>query len=239
MLVDTTHRSGENEIMDDLDMSGDILISTLDQIARINRWLGGNALTISGLKSLLNSQPVTDFLSIVDLGCGNGDLLRLIADFGRKNNFTFKLLGIDANLTTIEYARSLSTDYPEITYLKEDVCSNEFRQRKYDIALLTLFLHHFEEQEALTLIKSTLSAVSTGIIVNDLHRHPLPYYLFKLLTMGMKNKMVKADGLTSILRGFKKTDLEDFAEKIKYPSTISWKWAFRYQWIIRKNECKN
>jgi len=49
MIVDTTHRSKEVEIMDDLDMSGELLIDTLDRIAQINRWLGGNKLTLSGL----------------------------------------------------------------------------------------------------------------------------------------------------------------------------------------------
>jgi len=49
--------------------------------------------------------------------------------------------------------------------------------------------------------------------------------------------MSREDGLTSILRGFKKEELVNFSKKLKLNNYIfQWKWAFRYQWIIRKVE---
>jgi len=235
-MINTSHRSKEIEIMDDLDMSGDLLINTLDQIARINQWLGGNKVALNGLKVLLEDISTKKRLTIIDLGCGNGDILRELAKFGRKKEYDFKLIGIDANQTTIDYAIKLSTDYPEISYLKQDVLTKEFQSLKYDIALCTLFLHHFENEVALNFINSVLKNTRIGLIVNDLHRHPLAYYLFKFLTLFINNKMVKTDGLISILRGFKRPDLESFAAQIPYKSTIKWKWAFRYQWIININD---
>jgi hypothetical protein len=48
--------------------------------------------------------------------------------------------------------------------------------------------------------------------------------------------MSKEDGLTSILRGFKKEELIAFSKNLKLDNyTIAWKWAFRYQWIIYKS----
>jgi hypothetical protein len=48
--------------------------------------------------------------------------------------------------------------------------------------------------------------------------------------------MSREDGLVSILRGFKKKELEIFSNKLKFVNyKIQWKWAFRYQWIIRKD----
>lgn len=234
MFVDTSHRSADIEIMDDLEMNGDLLIKTLDQIAVINKWLGGNGLTIDGIKTLLLNHPNDKKISIIDLGCGNGDMLREVAEFGQKNGYKFKLLGIDANQATIDYAIQLSADFPEITYKKEDVLSKEFETHTYDIALCTLFLHHFEDKVALTFIKTLLKNAKIGAVINDLHRHRLAYYLFKLLTLFINNDMVKTDGLISILRGFKRKDLERFSNKINCKSTITWRWAFRYQWIIKK-----
>jgi hypothetical protein len=47
--------------------------------------------------------------------------------------------------------------------------------------------------------------------------------------------MSREDGLVSILRGFKKNELEEFSKKLSLKNyTIRWKWAFRYQWIITK-----
>ena len=47
--------------------------------------------------------------------------------------------------------------------------------------------------------------------------------------------MIKKDGLTSILKAFKRKDLEKFANEIKVQFSINWKWAFRYLWILKKN----
>ena len=230
---DVTYRSTEEEIMDDLEMSGELLIETLDQIATINKWLGGNAVTLSGLKTLLKHVE-RDEVTLIDLGCGNGDMLREIARFGRKNNYTLKLVGLDANQTTIDYAVQLSDDYPEIKYIQQDVSSEEFKLQNYDIALCTLFLHHFDNVFASSFVQSIVDRATIGVVVNDLHRHPLSYFLFKLLTIFSGNEMVKKDGLISILRGFTRKDLNAFAQQIQYKSIIRWRWAFRYQWIIKK-----
>lgn len=235
MWINTAQRRTDLEIMDDLEMDGDQLIDSLDHIARINQWLGGNRLTIGALKTLLKDQPKDKELSIVDLGCGNGDMLRVIAAMGRKKGYRFRLLGIDANQTTIDYAIQLSVEYPEIEYRSQNVLSPGFNEIKYDIALCTLFLHHFENEVALEFVNTIVGKSRIGVVVNDLHRHPMAWYLFNLITLGMNNKMAREDGLLSILKGFKKKDLELFADKINGHSTIRWGWAFRYQWLITKS----
>jgi hypothetical protein len=47
--------------------------------------------------------------------------------------------------------------------------------------------------------------------------------------------MSRQDGLTSILRGFKKEELVSFSQKLNFKKyTVNWKWAFRYEWLIWK-----
>lgn len=233
-LVDTTYRSKEKEIMDDFSMKGDLLRDTLNTLGRINKWLGGNAVTINGIKKVLSNVPNNDTISIVDLGCGHGDMLRQVADFGRNRNYKFNLIGIDANKDAIDYAKALSVDYPEISYKNVDIFSEEFQTDTYDIVLATLFLHHFNEKEIKQLLKVLSNNSNLGIVINDLHRHRLAYYLFKLLSLTINNTMIKQDGLTSILRAFKRNELKTFAKELNLRSEIYWKWAFRYQWLILK-----
>lgn len=238
-MVYTKERSKQSEFMDDLEMSSPLLIKALDDISAINKWLGGNRVTLNALKILIKNTPKDKAMSIVDIGCGRGDILREIAKYGRENGYQFKLLGIDANQTTIDYATSLSSRFEEIEYIKLDVLSKEFAIKKFDIALCTLFLHHFNNTTALNIIQSLMNKIERGMIINDLHRCRLAYFLFKILSLFIQNKMTRADGATSILRGFKKTDLVSFSKQIKHESVIRWKWAFRYQWMIIKNDCKN
>ena len=233
-LVNTTYRSDAVELMDDFSVGGDLLRDTLDKLDNINKCLGGNQVTVNGIKKIIKTYPKEKPISILDLGCGSGDMLRQVAAFGLKNGYTFKLIGIDANAEAIKYAKELSADYKQISFLELDIFSDEFKELEYDVVLTTLFLHHFKEDQLVELLKQVLDKSSVGIVVNDLHRHSLAYYLFKLLGLVIKNDMVKQDGLTSILRGFKRSDLEEISKRLKLKSQIQWRWAFRYQWIIKK-----
>ena len=143
MLIQTKYRSAEQEIMDDLSMEGEMLRNSLDQLAIINQTLGGNSTTINGLHMLCNAEPENSIIKIIDIGCGSGDMLRTVAEYGRRNKLNFKLTGIDANDYTVTYARELSVNYPEIRYIQMDVQSRAFSELEFDIALATLFLHHF------------------------------------------------------------------------------------------------
>ena len=143
-LVDTSNRSSEMEIMDDFTMKGVLFRDTLDKLEIINRLLGGNKVTIKGLKELLKSKSKNKIITIVDLGCGHGDILRDIAKFGRKNDYTFRLVGIDANIAAIAYAKELSKEYSELSFKAIDIFSEDFKKQSYDIVLCTLFLHHFK-----------------------------------------------------------------------------------------------
>jgi 2-polyprenyl-3-methyl-5-hydroxy-6-metoxy-1,4-benzoquinol methylase len=232
--IDTSKRSNEVEIMDDLEMGGDLLRRTLDQLALINKWLGGNSLTKDGLLKLLRNHPKEQEVSIIDFGCGHGDMLRELTPLLKKEGYQYKLLGIDANQTAIDYGIELSQDYPEISYRCANILEDQVRNMSCDIALCTLFLHHFEDDTASSFVQSMAQNAKTGVLVNDLHRHKLAYRLFSLLRRPINNHMITEDGLTSILKSFKRKDLEQFAKRLPYKSTISWRWAFRWQWLIKK-----
>ena len=232
MVINTKDRTEEEEIMDDFLLEGEELRDALDKIARINQFLGGNQLTLQGVKKLINSE---EEITIVDVGCGNGDMLRTLADYGNKNNLKFNLIGIDANAFTINYAKEITKEYPNISYKCEDIFSESFAQMSYDIILCTLTLHHFKNNEIDYLIQLFSKQARLGIVINDLHRHSIAYRAFQVICFIFRlNKMSKQDGLVSILRGFKKQELIDFSERNNLKDyTINWKWAFRYQWIIR------
>ena len=236
MIINTKFRSDKTEIMDDFALKGEILREALDKIAKINQLLGGNGLTLQSVKHFLKNLDSSKKIIIADIGCGNGDMLRKIADYGLKNNLNFELIGIDANDYTINYARKLSENYKNISYNCIDIFNNKFDDLKYDIALCTLTLHHFNENEILKLMNIFYKNATIGIVINDLQRSLISYRLFQILCFVFRlNDMSKHDGLTSILRGFKKKELINFSEKLKFKKySIQWKWAFRYQWMISK-----
>ena len=236
MAIDTKYRTDDAEAMDDFAMKGEILRDALDKIARINHLLGGNNLTLQGVRELLTHVSPLAEITIVDVGCGNGDMLRMLADYGIKHNLKFQLMGIDANAFTVEYAKQLSGNYPNISYRCEDIFDELFKELKYDIVLCTLTLHHFKDDEIIKLLSVFYANAKIGIVINDLQRSIISYRLFQALCFVFRlNDMSREDGLTSILRGFKRDELIAFSKKANLKNyTIQWKWAFRYQWIISK-----
>jgi 2-polyprenyl-3-methyl-5-hydroxy-6-metoxy-1,4-benzoquinol methylase len=243
-FISTKTRSDKEELMDDFSIGGDLLRDTLDKLENINRWLGGNSVTVKGLQHLLKEYPKSKTITIVDVGCGHGDILRDVAKFGRKKGYQFQLIGVDANPTAIDYANELSKDYPELEFKIQDIFSEDFKSQQFDVVLATLFFHHFKEKELIPFLKDTLKQTKIGIVVNDLHRSKIAYYLFMILTLFIRNKMIIEDGLTSILRGFKKKDLENISSilqqtidvEIQVSYSINWKWAFRYLWILKSSK---
>ncbi len=233
--INTSRRTNEAEIMDDFELQGAELEKTLEDLDRINYLLGGNQITQKGVKNLLKNISKKRTIRIADIGCGGGDMLRRIANWGRKKNYNFELTGIDANSHAIQIAEKLSDHYPEINFKNLNIFSEQFQEMKFDIILCTLTLHHFSDKEIEKLIDKLYHQSTIGIVINDLHRTRWAYFLFKLFCAGfIRNDIARQDGLTSILRGFKKREVKEFSTKIEAEHTIQWEWAFRYLWIINK-----
>ncbi|KIA83694.1 methyltransferase [Kaistella solincola] len=237
MALNTTYRRTDlEESMDDFSMDNESLVIALDDIARINQLLGGNSVTLQGVKKLIKDFPIDQTITIMDFGCGGGDMLRMLAKFGQENGLKFNLIGIDANEATIRHAEKCSAQFDNISYLAEDIFLYDFSEYKIDIALITLTLHHFKDEGILKIVNVILNLVTKGIVVNDLHRSKLAYRLFQMIIFIFNlKKMTAEDGLISILRGFKREDLEKYSKDLQLKKySIKWKWAFRYQWIIEK-----
>lgn len=233
-MPDLAKRSEAIEIMDDLTSSGSTIVQTLRELEFINKWLGGNAITLNGLKKVL-SFCKSPKLNIADLGCGGGDMLLLISRQLKRKQLAATLVGIDANPNIIAYAEAHTASDPAIRYKAVNIFAEEFRKEEFDIVFATLFFHHFTHAQLVELFQHLYQTTRCGIVVNDLHRHPLAYYSIKLLThLFSKSDMVKHDAPVSVHRGFKRHELEAILRDAginRY--TLSWKWAFRWQLIIR------
>ncbi len=103
-MPDFSRRSNEAEIMDDLNYSGEMMDQTLRELELINKWLGGNNVTLGGIIALLRNHNNDGPISIADLGCGSGGMLQVIGNWARRNDRVLNLFGIDANPYIIRLA---------------------------------------------------------------------------------------------------------------------------------------
>lgn len=230
--LDLSQRAHEQEIMDDLGCSGKVVEQTLRELDFINRWLGGNAVTMGGFKELIKKQNLPPgTLSVADLGCGSGDLLCRLAEYGRSCGIKMQLTGIDANPHIIAYAKEHCKDYPEITFEVANVLSDRFSQQSFDVIIGTLFFHHFDDATLRTLLPQLVKQARIGVLINDIHRHAWSYHSIRLLTRIFScSAMVRYDAPLSVRRAFTRADWTKLFNSTGLKTTqFQWKWAFRWK----------
>lgn len=234
MAISFTNRSADVEIMDDLLCEGEVVDQTLRELDFINHWLGGNVVTLKALKSVWKNIPKDKTITIADLGCGSGEMLRIIAGLASRENRKVELIGVDANPNITRYATDHSKKNTNIQFFAYNVFDDPFKSQSYDIVLATLFTHHFSNHELVTLLQQLKSTTTRAVIINDIHRHPVAYYSIKWLTqLFSKSAMVKFDAPLSVMRAFTKNEWIFILKEAGIENySLGWKWAFRWQLVI-------
>jgi 2-polyprenyl-3-methyl-5-hydroxy-6-metoxy-1,4-benzoquinol methylase len=230
--VNFRHRSYQSELLDRPDIPFEDIQRNMQELNFINTWLGGHAITKSGVRALIKTkQQVT----ICEIGCGGGDNLAAIKKWCEKRKIPVAFIGIDINPHCIEIAakRSLSN----IQLIAADYKDVELETQP-DIIFSSLFCHHFSDREMVKQLQWMKTNSRLGFFINDLHRHKAAYYSIKVLTtLFSKSYLVKHDAPLSVARGFTKEEwLQFFSIAGITDYSIEWRWAFRWL-IVSKNKC--
>ena len=223
--------------MDDPNVDEATLKAALAEVTRVNKYLGGQQVTLEGLRYFFDRFPQKGY-TILDVGCGDGAMLRSIANFARKHSIAVKLIGIDINPKSISLAQKRSQDFPELSFQVQDVFKLNETHLEIDIITSTLTMHHFTDTEILKFLAQFLKLANLGIVINDLQRSTIAYRLFQAYSrVFVRSAMARHDGLISIERAFTKNELLSFTSKLGVQSfSIKWRWAFRYLWILENQK---
>jgi ubiquinone/menaquinone biosynthesis C-methylase UbiE len=238
-MPNLSYRSNEKELIDDLELDNDALRQNLEELALINKYLGGNQVTISGLSRLISNlnSPIINHqsqLTIADLGCGGGDMLMVMANWAKKKTVSAQFIGIDANDFMIDFAKKRTVNYPNISYLHQNIFSEEFKEKTFDIMTMTLFCHHFDDESLVKIFQQFKKQSRIGIVINDIHRHWFAYHSIAWITkFFLKSYLVKNDAKLSVWRAFRRDDLVKIIHDAGFTKySIRWKWAFRWEVIL-------
>jgi len=229
-MPDFLNRSYQKELLDGDDIPFPDLERNLLELDFINTHLGGHAVTISGLKTLLIDRSKT--YTVLDIGSGGGDTLRFIASWALKSSWKTNLIGLDYKKEAIEFATLKSAGFSNISFVQSDYRNLASLDIKPDIIISSLFCHHLNDEQLIEYLKLINQNSIIGFVINDLHRNPFAYFSIKWLTnLFSSSYLVKNDASLSVLRGFSKKELETYFENAEVPlPKIKWKWAFR--WLI-------
>jgi 2-polyprenyl-3-methyl-5-hydroxy-6-metoxy-1,4-benzoquinol methylase len=222
-------RNKEKELLDQDFIPENDLFQNLRELDFINHWLGGYQVSFSALAKILKSG---ESVNLVDIGSGGGDTLKRIHRWVRGKAFDLQLYGVDIKPVCVDYSRTNRPD-PAIHFICDDYRNVSQHVPKIDVLHASLFCHHLSDHELVDLIRFS-GEQHAVLVINDLERNGLAYFLIKMLTsIFSKSYLVKNDAPLSVSRGFKKTEWIDLIRKAgatKY--SVRNKWAFRHEVII-------
>ncbi len=218
-------RSFQKELMDDFSISDERIDTALRELHVINKLLGGNTISKSGINHFRNSSKTN--LKIIDVGAGASDILFDLKEM----NDGLNIFSVDLNRYVCHYQKTKKGGDKIIC---ADALNIPVKDNSFDVIHSSLFLHHLKEDDIVSLLKNCTSVVKKGIIINDLRRNILAWLGIKILTfLFSKSEFVKYDGPLSVKRAFTKKDLKIILQKAGIKNyIIKRKWAFRFLLII-------
>jgi len=230
-----TKRHPGPELMDDPSVSDSEFEGVLRVLEVINAWLGGYSATLIPLQKLCIDKNKT--YTIVDVGCGGGDSLRVIHYWAAKNGFKVALYGVDLSPVAIDYAKRNSQNM-DITYLVGDCFLAHELVQDIDIISSSLFTHHLDDATFTQFLQYMDTHSKAGWVINDLHRHWLGYYsIWLITTLFVRNRLVRYDARISVWRGFRKQEYRQYFLLLKMNNVvIQWRWAFRWSVWARTSQ---
>jgi 2-polyprenyl-3-methyl-5-hydroxy-6-metoxy-1,4-benzoquinol methylase len=204
------------ELMDRPQPVSHELEQDLENLRQLNRWFGSHRLILRFVRRWVKPG---DQLRIVDLATGSGDIPRLIVDLARKLGATIHVDAVDRQSATLEIARHLSTDYPEIRFLEADLL--KFRSSDtYDIVLCSLVLHHFSNEDAVRVLRRCHELSRKFVLVSDLRRGwLLSAGVYLLTALIFRESMTKYDARLSAARAFSFGELQELARQAGWSAT--------------------
>ncbi len=189
-------RSQAEELMDADDLDAATYADVVGDLATVN--------TVT-----MARRPTLDFLAratagrksfrLLDVGFGDGDMLRRIANWAKAKGIEAELVGVDLNPRSEQAARAHGGD---IRYVTGDYA--DLAHEPWDVIVSSLVAHHMSHDQLIAFLRFMEGHASAGWFVNDLHRHGFAHWGFPVLaTIARWHPIVRHDGTLSIARSYR------------------------------------
>jgi 2-polyprenyl-3-methyl-5-hydroxy-6-metoxy-1,4-benzoquinol methylase len=177
----------------------DIALENLKDLVRINRWFGGHRIIQSLLPEFVDGHAA---FTVLDVGAASGDMGRAI----RSAYPNARIISLDRKTLHLSAAAA-----PRVA---ADAFQLPFPSQGVDIVFCSLFLHHFDNSQAVALLRHFAGIARRAVIVIDLERHPLAYYFLPATRWLFRwGELVLNDGKISVEAAWKPAELQRLAQE--------------------------
>ena len=195
------------EYMDDPECDLQMLYATYDQFETVNRLIGGwRRIYKSEIRPALlaaDSQA-----SVLDIGCGGGDILRMLGTFCEEDSLDVQFTGIEPDNRAIEYVEKQT--WPDYYSFLNATSHDLARQdSSFTVVISNHLIHHLTKPELDSICDDAELLADKLVIFSDIERSDIGYLFFGTLApLFFRHSFIAADGIRSIRRSYRKNELQ-------------------------------
>ena len=200
-------RSYELEHLDKGDYTPEEYEGCIVELQKVNQWLGDASALRNSLLKDVEAEGLRTF-SVLDVGAGSGELMRVAAGWARETGRDARLVGLEMNARSAKAILDESREW-KIASVRADAFKLPFADRQFEYVICSLFTHHFRDPQVVALLREMSRVARRKIFVIDLHRDAVAYFFYTTVArLFLHNRLIREDGALSILRSFKTEELE-------------------------------
>lgn len=194
--------------MDSPDLDPAVYEKVLHDLARVNRFTFTAWPTIAFLRGAVGEAKR---FRLIDVGFGDGDVLRSVARWARRRGIEADLVGVDLNEKSVKAALDATPADMKIDYRAGDYLDQE---GPWHFIISSQVTHHMTDEQLLTFLRHMEAEARRGWLICDLHRLAFSYWGFPLLArLLFVHRIVREDGRLSIARSFRAEDWRAYLEQ--------------------------
>lgn len=200
----------------------------LADLATVNSVTVARPPTIAFMRRVSRGMKAGAQLSVLDVGFGEGDMLRRVYRWGVRRGLRMELSGVDLNPWSATAARAATPAAMDIRFITSDLFDLPWGET--DVVISSLFTHHLTDAQVVEFLVWMERRARRGWFVNDLHRHPVAFHGFRLLSgVAGWHRFVQHDGPISVARSFRRRDWEALLRRagLAGRATVRWHVPFR------------
>jgi SAM-dependent methyltransferase len=173
-------------------------------------------------------------LTIVDVGCGYGDLLRAVRRWSRRRTPELNLIGVDLNPETIRIARAATEAADRIDFRVMNIFELKSIE-PVDFIVSSLVAHHLSDCDITEFLRLMERTAQRGWAICDLQRHRLLYHFIGVTgNLARLHPMVVRDGQISVTRSLTRNEWKERIAAAGFlPSDVSIRW-FLFRFLIER-----
>jgi len=211
--TDLSERHHQNEIMDAPDLPPAHFVETLKGLGTVNAVTRSASLMWPDLKAAAGRHPERA-LRVLDVACGGADLLFSLWRKAAKDGLKVEMAGCDLSATAVTYARDEAAKAgAPIEFFVHRVPQDPLPEG-YDLLMSTLFLHHLDEDAAISFLRDAAAKCRDRIVIQDLVRSTMSYWFARLGTnVLLLSDICRLDGRTSVEGAFTRREALELARE--------------------------